>query len=262
MTVGRAPLNHGDDPAAANERWWDRHAREYLNDHGAILGDAEFIWGPEGLHEADVELLGRDLSGRDVLEIGCGAAQCSRYLALRGVNVTAADFSHEMLKNAERLSTEASTQFPLVRADARSLPFEAGSFDVVFTSFGVLPFVPNLTDVHREVARVLRPGGAWVYSAMHPVRWMFPDDPTRKGMGVRHSYFDHEPYVERTGVLEYAEFHHTFADHMNSLRDTGFVVDKVIEPEWPADRDVVWGGWGPERSPFIPGTLIVRSVRT
>ncbi len=261
MNVGRAPLNDGDDPTAANERWWDRHARVYLNDHGEILGSAEFIWGPEGLHEGDVHLLGRDLSGRDVLEIGCGAAQCSRYLALRGVNVAASDLSQEMLKNAERLNSDAGTQFPLIHADARSLPFEPESFDVVFTSFGVLPFVPNLADVHREVARLLRPSGTWVYSAMHPVRWMFPDDPTRKGMGVRHSYFDHEPYLERGGVLDYAEFHHTLADHMNSLSDSGFIVDKVIEPEWPTDREVVWGGWGPERSQFIPGTLIVRSFR-
>src|SRR5664280_1453010 len=64
--------------AAANRRWWDGDADAYLAEHGRFLGGdqpsaARFVWGPEGLDEADVGLLG-DVAGRRVLEVGCGAA--------------------------------------------------------------------------------------------------------------------------------------------------------------------------------------------
>ncbi|MGW2066077.1 hypothetical protein ACWCO9_36645, partial [Streptomyces sp. NPDC001937] len=71
------------ESSRASRGWWDRHADEYQSDHGAFLGDDRFVWGPEGLDEADAGLLGpaESLSGLAVLEIGAGAAQCSRWLA-------------------------------------------------------------------------------------------------------------------------------------------------------------------------------------
>src|SRR6266545_342543 len=70
----------------ANRRWWDGQADAYQAEHGQFLGDVRFIWGPEGLDEADVRLLG-DVAGRRVLEIGCGAGQCARWLATQDAHV-------------------------------------------------------------------------------------------------------------------------------------------------------------------------------
>lgn len=261
MKYGHHELTAHDDPVHANEQWWSEHAAEYVAEHGDTLGDADFIWGPEGLREADIEFLG-SLRGKRVLEIGAGAAQCSRYLASRGVRVVATDLADGMLDHAARLNREVGIDVELLRADARRLPFKDEEFDVVFTSFGVLPFVPDLGDVHREVARVLRPGGVWAFSALHPTRWMFPDDPTHHGLTAHRSYFDRTPYIERdSSTLDYAEFHHTLSDHINSLIDSGFTIDELFEPPWPAGRTVVWGGWGPERSPILPGTLMIRSIK-
>ncbi|MFY9263009.1 MAG: class I SAM-dependent methyltransferase [Actinomycetaceae bacterium] len=250
-----------EEAVHANARWWSANAREYLAEHGTILGDTDFLWCPEGVREADIHFLG-DLRGKRVLEIGAGAAQCSRYLAMQDVDITASDIAEGMLRAARDLNRRYKVSFPLDLADARALPYADSSFDVVFTSFGALPFVADLASVHREVHRVLRPSGVWAYSAMHPMRWMFPDDPTWNGMHVVLPYFDTDPYLEKTGkTLEYAEFHHTFTDHINSLVNTGFVIDKVLEPRWPEGREVVWGGWGPERSSYIPGTLMIRALR-
>lgn len=71
------------ESSRASRGWWDRNADTYQSDHGAFLGDDRFVWGPEGLDEAEAGLLGpaASLAGRDVLEIGAGAAQCSRWLA-------------------------------------------------------------------------------------------------------------------------------------------------------------------------------------
>ena len=68
-----------------------------------------------------------------------------------------------------------------MQADVCEMPFRTQSFDVAFSAFGAIPFVADSAQAMREVARVLRPGGRWVFSVTHPMRWMFPDDPGRPG---------------------------------------------------------------------------------
>ncbi len=264
-SFGRFPLAPQDDAVQASQNWWDENANYYLAEHGEILGDNDFLWGPEGLREADIQLLGtaKELKNKHVLEIGAGAAQCSRYLAQLGISVHATDLSPAMMAHAQTLNQKAGVNFPLTVANALALPFAAESFDIIFTSFGVIPFIADLDELNLEVKRVLRPGGIWVYSAMHPVRWMFPDDPSPKGMTITNSYFQDQPYQERDAQnqLTYAEFPHSLAKHINSLASTGFHIQECIEPQWQAGRKITWGGWGPYRSQFLPGTLILKSQK-
>lgn len=247
----------GEAAARANRMWWDAESAHYLAEHGAFLGAADFVWGPEGLREADARLLG-DLDAATVLEVGAGAAQCSRWLAARGVRTLATDAAQGMLLRAAELDRRTGVTVPTLAADARALPLAGGSFDVVFTSFGVLPFVPDADTVHHEVARVLHPGGRWVFSVPHPFRWPFPDDPTEGGLTAVRSYFDRTPYLELddAGRPVYAEFHRTLADHVRDLVGAGFAIEAVVEPEWPSGADQVWGGWGPVRGRHLPGTAV------
>src|SRR5690554_2157196 len=166
-----------DAGVRANRAWWDTNAAEYLDEHGEFLGDDDFLWCPEGLRESHARLLG-DVTGRDVLEVGAGTAACSRWLAGRGARVVATDVALGMLAAGRGIDERLGTRLPLIAADARALPFAAASFDLAFTAFGALAFVPDANRVHHEVARVLRPEGRWVFSTTHPVRWMFPDDPS------------------------------------------------------------------------------------
>src|SRR5690606_37315155 len=162
---------------------------------GSFLRDIGFVWCPEGLDEADARLLG-DVRGRDVLEIGCGAAQCARgrgargagvaacdssggrlrparridaepglrvpagqcarWLVARGARVAAFDISRGQLLHARRIDEETGVRVPAVQADAEALPFAAESFDVACSAFGALPFVADAGAVFREVRRVLR----------------------------------------------------------------------------------------------------------
>jgi SAM-dependent methyltransferase len=110
------------DDAGAARAWWDANADEYLDEHRDFLGDAGFRWGPEGLTEAEAGLLG-DVDGRDVLEVGAGAAHCSRWLASRGARAVATDYSAGMLAGAARLDAATGVVVPRVQADARALPF-------------------------------------------------------------------------------------------------------------------------------------------
>ncbi len=254
--VYRRPAE-ASETARANRAWWDAEADAYQAEHGRFLRDAGFVWCPESLDEADARLLG-DVRGRRVLEVGCGAAQCARWLATQGAAVTALDLSRRQLQHAVRLAGATGIAVPLVEADARRLPLADASFDLACSAYGALPFVADAATVLAEVARVLRPGGWWVFAVSHPIRWSFPDDPGEAGLTARDSYFDRTPYVETDdrGKPTYAEHHRTLGDWVRLLVAAGFVLTDLIEPEWPPGLTEVWGGWSPLRGRLLPGTAV------
>ena len=61
---------------------------------------------------------------------------------------------------------------------------------------------------------------------------------------------------EDSGRARYVEHHRTLGDWVGLLAGAGFVITRLLEPEWPEGHDRVWGGWGPERGALIPGTAI------
>ncbi|MFE2637297.1 class I SAM-dependent methyltransferase [Streptomyces scopuliridis] len=253
------------ESSRANRGWWDRNADDYQIEHGTFLGDDRFVWCPEGLDEVEAGLLGpqESLRGLDILEIGAGAAQCSRWLAAQGARPVALDLSHRQLQHALRIGEGLSLSFPLVEADAGALPFRDGSFDLACSAYGAIPFVAEPVAVFREVRRVLRPGGRWVFSVTHPVRWAFPDEPGPEGLSVAASYFDRTPYVEQDeeGRAVYVEHHRTVGDRVRDVVGAGFRLIDLVEPEWPAWNTQKWGGWSPLRGNLIPGTAIFVCVR-
>jgi SAM-dependent methyltransferase len=311
----RVARRHLSDSATirANRGWWDANADDYQAEHGAFLGDDRFVWCPEGLDEAEARLLGADLAGRRVLEIGAGAAQCSRWLMAQGAKAVACDLSFGQLSHARRIdagrlgaagvdgagavagaagvagssgaggaagaasaasaasaadadaasAAGVTAPVPLVQADATRLPFADGSFDIACSAFGAVPFVADSAAVMREAARVLRPGGRWVFSVSHPIRWAFPDDPGEAGLTARDSYFDRRPYVEfdEHGTASYAEHHRTLGDRVREITAAGLTLVDLVEPEWPEGLTEEWGGWSPLRGRLIPGTAIFVTVK-
>jgi SAM-dependent methyltransferase len=247
-----------DDSARAARGHWDADADQYQSEHAAVLGTADLVWGPEGLREADARLLG-DVQGLRILELGCGAAQCSRWLTEQGASVVGLDVSRGMLAQARRLDAESGRSTPLVQADGRLLPFSDNAFDAVMSAFGVLPFVSDSEGVLHEIGRVLRPGGRFALSLVHPFRWVFPDSPRADDLTVQDSYFDRRPYVEedRHGQVLYAEHHRTMGDRVREIRAAGLILDDIVEPEWVRDDPTPWGAWSPERARLIPGTAIL-----
>ena len=276
--AGRWPVD-GDETRSANRSWWDGEADDYYAEHGAFLGDSAFVWGPEGWTEDELDLL-QVRDGMTVLEIGAGAAQCSRWLTRHhDVRVVASDLSMGMLRTARRI--EAATTvgderpdaggtasaalprpLPLLQCDGLALPFGDACVDRVFTAYGVVPFVADSAAVLAEAARVLRPGGRFVFSTSHPVRWAFPDDPGPHGLTATTSYFDRTPYVESAaGVVTYAGHHRTLGDLVRQVVAAGLVLVDLVEPEWPARNEQAWGGWSPLRGALLPGTVIVVADR-
>ncbi len=265
-TLGTAAVARRAVDAAESQRasrlWWDADAADYLQEHGRDIGDSEFVWCPEGLREDDAGLLG-DVAGQRVLEVGAGSAPCSRWLARHGALPVALDLSGEMLRHAAALGDSTGVPVPLVQAGAEGLPFGDAVFDAACSAFGAVPFVADPGRVMREVARVLRPGGRWVFAVNHPMRWVFSDDPGPDGLVVQQSYFDRTPYVEvdAAGAAVYVEHHRTLGDRVRDIVAAGLVLDDVVEPEWPEGHERIWGQWSPLRGALFPGTAIFRCHR-
>jgi SAM-dependent methyltransferase len=245
----------------ASRRWWDADAAQYHDAHAEFLGvdspDGEFVWCPEALHEGDWHLLG-DIADKRILEIGCGSAPCARWLAAHGAHPVGLDLSRAMLARGQAAMRRGGPRVPLVQAGAETLPFADASFDSACSAFGAVPFVADSARVMAEVARVLRPGGRWVFAVNHPMRWIFPDDPGPDGLCAKWSYFDRTPYVEtdRVGEPSYVEHHRTLGDRVREIVGAGLVLLDVVEPAWPEWLDREWGQWSPLRGEIFPGTAI------
>jgi SAM-dependent methyltransferase len=261
LTPSRRELG-GEASRGASRDWWDENAKDYQVEHGEFLGDADFLWCPEGLRESDARLLG-EVAGKRVLEVGAGAAQCSRWLARQHAVPVAIDLSGGQLAQSKVLDARTGVAVRTVQADAQQLPFADASFDLACSAYGALPFVADSAGVMREVARVLRSGGHWVFSVTHPIRWCFADDPGEGGLVAQTSYFDRRAYVEEDeqGVATYVEHHRTLGDRVRDVVAAGLVLDDIIEPEWPADHRRPWGQWSPLRGAVLPGTAIFSTHR-
>lgn len=238
----------------ANRAFWDDDAESYHARHKNYLDG--FYWSPEMLSEEHAQLLG-DVSGQSVLEIGCGSAPCATWLTEKAPAarlVTGIDLSMGML-------SQSAKNVPLVQADALRLPFCNESFDQVFSAFGAIPFIEDLTLLFAEIRRVLTPGGRLTYSCNHPMRWVFPDDPGEAGLVAEIPYFERRyEEVDASGEVSYAEFQHTIGDHVAALANNQFHITKVLEPEWPEGLEENWGQWSPLRGRIFPGTIIFQAT--
>ncbi|NIJ11489.1 SAM-dependent methyltransferase [Saccharomonospora amisosensis] len=263
--LGTARVSHrpvgSAEATAANRAWWDADAEAYLAEHEDFLGQVDFVWCPEGLREAEAGLLG-EVTGKDVLEIGCGSAPCARWLVERGARVVAFDLSSAMLRHAAEANGRTGLRPALLQASAERLPLGSSRFDAACSAFGAVPFVADLDAVFAEVARVLRPGGRWVFAVTHPIRWIFPDDPGPLGLTAAQPYFDRTPYVEvnESGDATYVEYHRTLGDYVRALNLAGLRLVDLVEPEWPEGHTRVWGQWSPLRGRLFPGTAVFSTV--
>ncbi len=250
------------DAQRANRRDWDAEADAYQREHGEFLRDVGFVWGPEGLDEATAQLLG-PVTGKRVLEVGCGAGQCARWLRSQEADVLGVDLSLRQLQHSRRIDGETGIAVAVACATATALPCRDACVDLACSAFGALPFLLDIDTALQEVCRVLRPGGRFVFSVVHPVRRMLPDDPTETGLTVMRSYFDRTPYVElgEDGEPSYVEPHHTLGDWVAAIVGAGLALERLVEPPWPVGHTRAWGGWGPARGALVPGTAIFVTKR-
>ncbi len=224
------------DPSPRNRAAWNASSDEYQSSHARTLADAPEAWGVWRNPEDELGVLG-ELAGRDVLELGCGAAQWSIALAGRGLRPVAFDLSDRQLGHARRLRSDAGVDFPLVQANAEALPFAAESFDVVFCDHGAMSFARPEPTV-AEVARVLRPGGLFAFSHASALLELCWDEHAKVVDERLHmSYFDLYEVEDGTKV----SYQLPYGDWIRLFRRNGFLVEDLIELRPPEDAETTYG---------------------
>jgi len=211
--------------AAANRECWNADSDTYQSDHGPQLAaSGGLAWGVWQIPEATLQVLG-DVKGRDILELGCGAAQWSIALAKAGARPVGLDLSENQLAHAARLMAEAGVDFPLVHASAEAVPLPDGSFDIVFCDYGGMTFADPYATV-PEAARLLRPGGLLAFCGATPlVEMCYPEDGDHPGDRLLLDYFS----MWCLRYEGYAEFMLPYGAWIRLFRAHGFVIEDLIE---------------------------------
>lgn len=208
----------------ANRRMWDAEAADYQRKHGLRLEETALAWGVWRIPEAEVGALG-PIGGRDVLELGCGAAQWSAGLAARGDRPVGFDLSQAQLAHARDHVRAARVRVPLVLGDAEHLPFADASFDLAFCDHGAMGFADPARTI-PEVARVLRPGGRFSFCMTTP--WLFvcwDEEGQRLDYRLHSSYFD----LDTANAEGYVEFQRPYGEWIRLLVAAGLAVEDLIE---------------------------------
>jgi SAM-dependent methyltransferase len=211
------------EDARKNRDRWDRISDQYQETHGPQLNTQECAWGNWAIPEDDLRVLG-DVSGKDILELGCGAAQWSIFLARRGARPVGLDNSARQLAHARRLMAQAGVEFPLVHASAEAAPLASESFDILFCDHGGMSFADPRRTL-PEAARLLRPGGLLAFNMSSPLFFICWDENGQFGKVLQRDYFGLGRWEENDEV----EYQLTYGDWIRLFRQNGFLVEDLIE---------------------------------
>jgi SAM-dependent methyltransferase len=220
-----------DDQQAASRRAWAK---------------AEVTWGIFGVSQSDFAVLPDDLEGRDVIELGCGTAYISAWLARRGARPVGVDPTASQLRIAAERQLEFDLRFPLVRAAAERLPLAEDSFDIAISEYGAAIWA----DPYRwipEAARVLRPGGELVFLGNSSLLMLcVPDE---DGLAAGEQLLRPQSGMHRFDWVDppSTEFHLSHGAWIHLLRECGFEVLELLElypgPEASTRYDFVTAEW-------------------
>lgn len=221
-------MNDLTEHARKNREIWDQTSDSYQERNAEFLRDG-LAWGVWQLPETELNVLG-DVAGKDVLELGCGAAEWSRALTRLGARTTGLDNSDARLAHARAAVEEENVEVRLVHASAEAIPLPDASFDLVMADWGAPTFADPYLYV-PEVARVLRPGGLFAFSGATPLAWVILDfEADAFGERLVNDYFG----MRRLELPDSpVEFNLTTGDWIRLYRANGFVIEDLIEVQPP-----------------------------
>ncbi len=217
--------------AARNVELWTQSNADYT-DANAETNWAldEVSWGIWGIDESELNVLG-DVAGLDVVELGCGTAYFSAWLAKLGARPVGVDATPAQLATARRMMSQTGIEFPLVEADAAETGLPDACCDLVVSEYGASIWV----DPYRwipEAARLLRPGGRLVFLCNSTLVILCSDDDERAKEQLVHPQFGMHRFEWPEGGVN---FHLAHSEWIELLRGNGFEIERLVEIQAPAD---------------------------
>ena len=208
----------------------------------------------EGLVDAALVDLLEDIADRTVLSLACGQGQDARLLARLGAHVTGVDVSSEMLRRATEHEEAHPRGIRYVQGDAEDLAgFAEQSFDGVLCHMALMD-IPELSPTIRSVARVLRDGGWFVFSIVHPA--YHPHVEVISDYLLEHRY----PKKRPVDWLPKHAFHRPLAAYVNELAQNGLRIDRLIDAHQRAENDTV-ANRAERDAGEVPGLLYARATK-
>lgn len=166
-------MNSAENYIQINRSSWNDKVEPHLS--SAFYNQAAFLEGKTSLNSIELALLG-DVRGKSVLHLQCHFGQDSLSLARMGAKVTGVDFSDKAIETAKDLTQKLNLDTTFICCDVFDLPNLLNQqFDIVFTSYGTIGWLPDLNRWASVVSRFLKPSGKFVFVEFHPVVWMFDD---------------------------------------------------------------------------------------
>jgi len=210
---------------AANASYTGKQARE-------AWAQEEINWGVFQVPESDVGVL-PDVAGKDVVELGCGTAYFSAWLARRGARPVGVDITPAQLETARACQDEFALEFPLVEASAEDVPLPDASFDLALSEYGASIWCRPERWI-AEAARLLRPGGELVFLCNSTLAIICsPDEGPIGEQLVRPQFGMYR--VEWPGEEEGVNFYIPHGEWVRVLRENGFEIVALHELRAPED---------------------------
>ena len=229
----------------------------------------EDIWRPGILDPAHLELVG-DVRGLDVLDLGCGEGRFARMLAERGAHVTAVDVAPTMVRLAQEMEDQSSLGVRYLLRDAARLDgLPDGSFHLVVAYMSLMD-VEDYRSAVTEVARVLKGGGRFIFSLVHPCYDVLPPMGWERSETGEALYFKVDdcltprriPYplwLDRPDPVVIS-FHRSLSDYAGAVRDANLFIRDLVEPV--PTQEALTANPDLKKRLRIPGPLIFECVKT
>lgn len=262
------------DPVEQNRARWDEVVDIHVNSD--FYRVAEFRRGETSLDPLILSEIG-DVAGLKLLHLQCHFGLDTLSLARLGAQVTGLDFSGPAIAAARELAGETGIDARFVQGRVEEAPEIAGTdFDMVFTSWGVLVWLPDIALWAQTVAGCLKPGGRFYIAEGHPIMWVFEDrrETWLENLNVVRSYFldgpqhwdDPRDYAEPGHSLAHHtsnEWQHTLGEVVTALAQAGLRIDFLHEHDklvWPAIPGMTRNGRffeAPENTPRLPAAYSI-----
>ncbi len=232
MNIKTETLNYLD----INKKLWNEKTKHHID--STFYDNKSFIEGRNSLNKIELDILG-DVTGKSILHLQCHFGQDTISLSRMGAKSVGVDLSDGAIAKAKELAIETNTDAEFICCDIYNLPNVLDKkFDIVFTSYGTIGWLPDINKWAEVVDHFLKPGGQFLIAEFHPVVWMYDDHFTH----VKYKYSNNGPiheveegtYADVNADIkaEFVCWNHGLAEVMSSLLDQGLVIKQFKEYDY------------------------------